>query len=137
MERKGTLSYLITGKAFEVYNELDYGLLESAYEAALEWELQRAGLIVEHEVMLPMYYKGVRLPRDYRIDLMVNKKVILELKTVEQMASEHRLQLFNYMRLTHTLYGMLINFGPDGVRSEKYLYDQATNTCELIDVIEL
>ena len=136
-ERRGTLSYLITGKAYDVYNELDYGLLESAYEAALEWELEQAGMKVEHEVMLPIYYKGHRLDKTYRIDLMVNRKVILELKTVDILGPEHRLQLFNYMRLTHTSYGMLINFGPDGVRSEKYLYDENVNTCELIDVIEI
>mgnify|MGYP002624315745 CR=1 FL=1 len=124
---------MITGKAYDVYNELDYGLLESAYEAALEWELQQVGMTVEHEVMLPIYYKGHRLDKTYRIDLMVNRKVIIELKTVDILGYEH----LNYMRLTHTSYGMLINFGPDGVRSEKYLYDGNANTCELIDVIEI
>ena len=136
MEREWTLSYIITGKSYDVYNELDYGLLESAYEAALEWELQQEGLTVEHEVPLPMYYKGHRLSNCYRIDMMINRKVILELKTVEHIGSEHRLQLFNYMRLTHTKYGMLINFGPLAVRTEKYIFDESTNTCELINVIE-
>lgn len=136
MEREGSLSYIITGKAYDVYNELDYGLLESAYEAALEWELEQAGLTVEHEVPLPMYYKGHRLSTCYRIDIMVNRKVILELKTVEHLGSEHRLQLFNYMRLTHNRYGMLINFGPHAVRTEKYMYDEESNSCELIDIIE-
>lgn len=131
MESKSK-SFIITGCAFSVLNEMHYGLLESAYEAALKWELEQKGFMVKRQVYVPLFYKGVELDQDYRIDLLVDDKIILELKTVPLLLPEHRAQLMNYMRITHKPYGMLINFGPEGIRAERYKLDETTNRCEFI-----
>ena len=113
----------ITGVAMKVYNEYRPGLLESAYEAALKYLLEQQGYKVERQVHLPIYWKDVQLDQTYRMDLVVNDNIILELKAVSFADKEHRKQLFNYMNLTHMPYGMLINFGPTGLFSEWYERD--------------
>ena len=113
----------ITGVAMKVYNEYRPGLLESAYEAALKYLLEQQGYKVERQVHLPIYWKDVQLDQTYRMDLVVNDNIILELKAVSYADKEHRKQLFNYMNLTHMPYGMLINFGPKGLFSEWYERD--------------
>jgi len=125
-------SYIITGCAYNVLNEMHYGLLESAYEAALKWELEQEGFHVDRQVHVPLFYKGVELDQDYRIDLLLDNEIILELKTVSSIEPEHRAQLMNYMRITHKPFGMLINFGPHGIRTERYRFDATTNRCEYI-----
>lgn len=110
----------ITGVAMKVYNKYRPGLLESAYEAALKYLLDQQGYKVERQVYLPIYWDDVQLDQNYRMDLVVNDNIILELKAVSFADKEHRKQLFNYMNLTHTPYGMLINFGPQGLFSEWY-----------------
>ena len=112
--------YDITGIAMEVYNEYHYGLLESAYEAAMEFLLLMNNFKVERQKQLPIYWKDVVLDSSYRMDLVVNENIIIELKTVKCITDEHRRQLFNYLNLTHSEYGMLINFSPDGIYSEWY-----------------
>lgn len=120
----------IIGYAFDVYNELDGGLLESAYEAALCYMLVNNGFAVEEQKELPLWFKGVRLDRAYRMDLVVESEIILELKATEEVKKDHRLQLFNYMRLTHLPIGVLLNFTLDkGVHFEKYYFEQETNRC--------
>ncbi len=101
----------ITGEAMKVYNEYKPGLLESAYEAALKYLLEQKGIKVERQVYLPIYWKDVKLDQDYRMDLVINGNVIAELKAVSFVNDDHRRQLWNYMRLTHRPYGMIINFG--------------------------
>jgi GxxExxY protein len=101
----------ITGEAMKVYNEYKPGLLESAYEAALKYLLEQKGIKVERQVYLPIYWKDVKLDQDYRMDLVINGNVIAELKAVSFVNDDHRKQLWNYMRLTHQPYGMIINFG--------------------------
>lgn len=114
----------ITGVAMLVHNKYHPGLLESAYEAALKYLLEQQGYKVERQVELPIYWEDVKLDQKYRMDLVVNGNIILELKAVNFADKEHRKQLFNYMNLTHMPYGMLINFGPKGLFSEWYqLYD--------------
>lgn len=113
----------ITGVAMKVYNEYRPGLLESAYEAALKYLLEQQGYKVERQVHLPIYWKDVQLDQTYRMDLVVNDNIILELKAVSFADKEHRKQLFNYMNLTHMPYGMLIYFGPKGLFSEWYERD--------------
>ena len=110
----------ITGEAMKVYNKYHPGLLESAYEAALEYLLKLKNIQVERQVYLPIYWDDVKLDQKYRMDLVVNDNIILELKAVNFVDKEHRKQLFNYMNLTHMPYGMLINFGPKGLFSEWY-----------------
>ena len=103
----------ITGEAMKVYNKYHPGLLESAYEAALEYLLKRKGYKVERQKFLPIFWDDVQLEQTYRMDLVVNDNIIIELKAVTFADTEHRKQLWNYMNLTHMEYGMLINFGND------------------------
>ena len=110
----------ITGVAMKVHSKYHAGLLESAYEAALKYLLELQGYKVERQVELPIYWEDVKLDQKYRMDLVVNDNIILELKAVNFVDKEHRKQLFNYMNLTHIPYGMLINFGPKGLFSEWY-----------------
>ena len=128
------LYYIVINKAYEVMNYFKKGLQESAYQAALEWELHDAGVQVETEQPFHIWYKGNRLDKMYKIDLVVNGNIVVELKAKEEITSEHRLQLFNYMRLANLPFGLLINFGTKGTLSaERYFYDTTTNTITLFD----
>jgi GxxExxY protein len=104
------LSYTIIGAALEIHKSVGPGLLESAYENALIFELQKAGLNVKNQVPLPFNYKGTHLEVGYRIDLMVNNKVIVEIKSVETLLPVHYSQLLTYLRLSGLKLGILINF---------------------------
>ena len=110
----------ITGEAMKVHRKFRGGLLESAYEAALKYLLEQKGFTVERQVFVPMYWDDVRLEQDYRLDLLVNDNIILELKAINHIDTPQRRQLWSYMRITHLPYGMLINFSPDGLYSEWY-----------------
>ena len=110
----------ITGVAMKVHREYKYGLLESAYEAAMKYLLELDGYKVERQVDFPIYWKDVKLDQHYRMDLVINDNIIVELKAVRYADKEHRRQLWNYMNLTHLPYGMLINFSPEGLFSEWY-----------------
>ena len=118
-----------------VHNKYHSGLLESAYEAALKYLLEQKGYIVEKEVFVPMYWDEVRLDQDYRLDLLVNGNIILELKAVKHIDTPHRQQLWNYMRITRQPYGMLINFSPDGLYSEWYQLDARTDEIDRIKLM--
>lgn len=91
MEQKteNEISYLIRGAIFKVYNALGSGLLESVYEAVLCFELQKQGLEVKRQVPLPVFYEGVELEIGFRLDLLVNNKVIIEIKSVDSLAKVH------------------------------------------------
>ena len=125
----------ITGEAMRVHRKFHGGLLESAYEAALKYLLELKGYTVERQKFLPIYWDDVRLDQDYRMDLVVNGNIILELKAVNFVDKEHRRQLFNYMHLTHTEYGMVINFGGDSLFSEWYRRDPITGEIEKIKLL--
>lgn len=111
----------ITGEAMLVHRKYKPGLLESAYEAALKYLLVQKGYKVEQQVYLPIFWDDVQLDQTYRMDLVVNDNIIIELKAVSHVETGQRKQLWNYMNLTHKPYGMLINFGPNGLFSEWYL----------------
>ncbi|HEX4605773.1 MAG TPA: GxxExxY protein [Candidatus Angelobacter sp.] len=104
------VTHAVIGAAMKVHSALGPGLLESAYEACLVHELRKAGLKVEQQVELPVIYDGVRIDLGYRIDLVVNDLVIVELKCVEKIAAVHEAQLISYMRLSKKNVGLLINF---------------------------
>lgn len=104
------LTEAIIGAAIEVHRTLGPGLLESAYEECLCHELQLRGLGYTRQIPMPVVYKGVRLDCGYRIDLLVEDKVVLELKTVEKLAPIHEAQLLTYLRLSGKRVGLLINF---------------------------
>ena len=101
----------IVDAAYKIHSTLGPGLLESAYQAILVYELQRRGLQIEAETQMPVVYEGIRLDIGYRADLIVEDKVIVELKSVEQIAPVHKKQLLTYLRLADKRLGLLINFG--------------------------
>ncbi len=104
------LSYSIRGAAFKVHSILGPGLLESVYEAALMCELKKKGLEVHSQVRVPAYYEDIKLDLGFRIDLLVNNKVIIELKSVESLTGVHFKQVQTYLKLTDIKLGLLINF---------------------------
>jgi len=101
----------IVDAAYKIHSTLGPGLLESAYQAILVYELQRRGLQIEAERQMPVVYEGLRLDIGFRADLIVEDKVIVELKSVEQIAPVHKKQLLTYLRLADKRLGLLINFG--------------------------
>ena len=113
----------ITGIAMKVYNKYHGGLLESAYECAIKFLLEQEGHKVEEQKELPMYWEDVKLEKMYRMDLVVDGDIIIELKAIKYITDDHRKQLRNYMNLTHTQWGMLINFSSNRVYSEWYKRD--------------
>ena len=125
----------ITGEAMMIHRKWHSGLLESAYEAALKYLLEQKGFKVERQVYLPMFWDDVQLDHTYRMDLVINDNIIVELKAVKFVDKEHRRQLFNYMHLTHTEYGMLINFGGDSLFSEWFRRDPITGEIEKIKLL--
>ena len=104
----------ISGKIIEygikVHRALGPGMLESAYEACLFYELQKNGLKVEKQVLLPIIYDGVKIDAGYRIDLFVENEVIIELKAVEKLHPIHKAQLLSYLKLSDKKLGLLMNF---------------------------
>lgn len=110
----------LTGKiiqaAMKIHTALGPGLLESAYEACLEYELIKMGLKVERQKPLPVIYEEVHLECGYRIDLLVEESVIVELKALENLAPIHHAQLLSYLRLAGKKLGLLINFHSEHLR---------------------
>ncbi len=110
------LGYQIRGACFKVYNELGPGLLESAYEAALALELGSLGLSVETQVPINVLYRGLELGTSYRIDILVEGKVLIELKSVEKLSDLHHKQLLTYLKLANIKLGYLVNFNTDSMK---------------------
>lgn len=104
------LSYQIRGAIFEVFKTLGPGLLESTYEAALAFELSQMGFEVRTQVPLPVVYKDVKLEAGYRIDLLIENEVIIEIKSVETLHDVHKKQLLTYLKLSSRKLGILVNF---------------------------
>ncbi|NLN95047.1 MAG: GxxExxY protein [Bacteroidales bacterium] len=100
----------IIGCAIEVHKQLGPGLLESAYEECLFYELKNAGLEVKKQLALPLIYKEIKLDAGYRIDLLIENKVIVEIKSVDVLAEIHKAQLMTYMKLANIKVGLLMNF---------------------------
>lgn len=109
-ERSNELSQQILNAAFEVHRELGAGLLESAYEVALCHELQSQGIAFQRQVEVPVHYKGIELGTAYRLDVLVENLVVVELKSVSQIERIHEAQLLSYLRLSDKWLGLLINF---------------------------
>ncbi|QFZ53513.1 GxxExxY protein [Oceanihabitans sp. IOP_32] len=104
------LTKTIIGAAINVHRALGPGLLESAYQECLLFELKSIGLNVKKEIELPIVYKDIKLDHGYRIDLLVENKIVLELKTVESFTDVHSAQILTYMKLGNYPLGLLINF---------------------------
>jgi len=110
VESLNGITSAIIGAAIAVHRELGPGLLESAYEACLIYELRALGLLVEKQKELPVIYKGIVVDCGYRIDLLVEKKVVVELKAVDKLDAVHEAQVLSYLRLSGARVGLLINF---------------------------
>jgi GxxExxY protein len=105
------LSAVVVDAAFKLHRDLGPGLLESVYEATLAKRLEDHGLSVERQQAIPIEFDGLRLDEGFRADLVVNGCMVVELKSVEQLAAVHYKQLLTYLRLMHLPLGLLINFG--------------------------
>ena len=111
------LTRTIIGAAIEVHRTLGPGLLEYVYNIALDYELRQLGLKSEREVPLPVIYKGVNLELGYRADIIVEDKIIVELKAVESLSRLHEKQLLTYLRVSDKRLGLLINFNEEVLRN--------------------
>jgi len=110
------LSKQIVDAAFQIHLKLGPGLLESVYEAVLAYELRKRGLRVDRQKSMPVLYEEVRLEEGFRADLVVEDKVIIELKSVEAIAPVHKKQVLTYLRLSSLKLGLLINFGEELIK---------------------
>ncbi len=111
------LTYKIRGCIFEVYNTLGPGLLESVYEKALMVEFKAQGINASNQVMLPVVYKGINLETDFRLDILVENQVVIELKSVEHLLPVHYKQIDTYLKLAGKQLGFLVNFNTDSINS--------------------
>jgi GxxExxY protein len=111
------ISYAIRGAAFKVHTELGPGLLESVYESALAFELRQEGFDVLTQLGIPVVYKDVEMDQGFRMDLLVNRKVIVEVKSVDTLLDVHHKQLLTYLKLSNIKLGLLINFNVTSLKN--------------------
>lgn len=109
------ITYKIRGCIFLVYKNLGPGLLESVYEAALLYELKKYNLEVKSQVVLPILYDGIDLEIGFRLDILVEEKVIIEIKSVEDLSKLHFKQLLTYLKLSRKKVGILVNFNCENI----------------------
>jgi len=109
-EQYNKFSEIILDSSIAVHKEMGPGLLESVYELCLRKELQLRGIKSEHQRILPLFYKGHEISKDFRIDLLVEKEIVVELKAVEAILPVHQAQLISYLKLADKRLGFLINF---------------------------
>ncbi len=109
------ISYKIRGAIFKVYNELGSGLFEKVYEKALIHQLKKDGFEVKNQVAIPVYYDEQLLDIGFILDVLVDDKVIIEIKSVEELSKFHHKQISNYLRLTNLRLGLLVNFNTDNI----------------------
>lgn len=119
--------YHLVGVLYDVHKELGPGLNEYVYQEGLEFELKNQSIPFEREKEFHPMYRGVELSATYRMDFVFMDNVIIECKAVSKINSEHRAQLFNYMRLTKLRAGILVNFAPRFMEIERYFYDADSN----------
>lgn len=124
--------YQIVGAALEVHNNLGRGLEEALYQEALQIELTERGIRFEPQRLLQTYYKGHALKKEYYADLVCFDSVMVELKAVTSICSEHRTQLLNYMRITKIKRGLLINFCEKSLRVERFIYQDDSDDFVLL-----
>lgn len=113
--KENEISYIIRGIVFKIHKELGPGLFESVYEEVLYYELKKAGLKVERQKEIPIIWDNIKMDKGFRADLIVENKVIVEIKSVEILAKVHFKQLATYVKLTGLKLGLLINFFEDNI----------------------
>lgn len=117
VEELNRLSSEVIGAAIEVHRHLGAGLLESAYEKCLSWELRQRGVAVEEQVAVPVRYKSEIFDNGYRIDLLVEGRLLLELKSVDQLLPIHTAQVLTYLKMTGLKMGLILNFNVELMKS--------------------
>lgn len=110
------LAKIVVDVAYQIHTRLGPGLLESVYQAVMLYELRRRGLHVEDEVPLPVVWDDVKLEVGFRVDLFVERKLVIELKSIEKLAPVHKKVLLTYLRLSDSRLGLLINFGEELIK---------------------
>jgi len=115
MLSENDISYLVRGACFKIYNSLGPGLLETVYESALAYELKKEGCEVKTQVPFPVVYSDIKLDIGFRLDILVNERVIIEVKSVENLTDVHHKQLMTYLKLTGLRLGLLINFNTTNI----------------------
>ncbi len=115
--KENDISYAIRGATFKIHNELGPGLLESVYETALVFELELIGYQVRRQVGIPMKYKEINFDVGFRLDLLVDESVIVEVKSVETLLDVHHKQLLTYLKLADKKLGLLINFNSSTLKN--------------------
>ena len=123
--------YDVVGVAIEVYNNLGYGMAEAVYQEAFALEMKLQNMDFEREKQLRLYYKEIPIEKTDYADFYYNK-IVIELKAVDAIISDHRAQLFNYMRIAKQDKGVLINFGEKSLRAERYIFDEEKNRFVLL-----
>ncbi len=115
--KESDITYLIRGAIFDTYNTLGPGLLESVYEEALIYFMEKRGLSVERQVSVPVVIEGHRLASDLKIDILVEKKVVVEIKSVLEMKDVFHLQTLTYLKLSNLHRGILVNFNTSEIQN--------------------
>src|SRR5690606_38175599 len=110
------ISYKIIGCALDLHRKIGPGLLESAYENAIAYDLREIGFDVAQQAPMPFVYKEIKMDLGYRIDLLVNQKVIIEIKSIENLAPVHFSQVLTYLKLSEKKLGLLINFNTKSLK---------------------
>ena len=113
--QENDITYKVRGCIFNVYNNLGPGLFESVYEAALVYELRKSGLNVENQVELAVHYDDILLDIGFRIDILVENQILIELKSVEELSKVHYKQVITYLKLSDLHIGLLVNFNTDKI----------------------
>ncbi|MDY0384752.1 GxxExxY protein [Trichlorobacter sp.] len=113
---ENNIAEVIVDSCFKVHTSLGPGLLESVYEAVLACELQKRGLTITRQQSIPITYDGITFDEGFRADLIVEDKIIIELKSVEQVSSVHKKQLLTYLKLADKRLGFLVNFGSNLIK---------------------
>jgi GxxExxY protein len=116
MLKENEVAKVIVDVAYRIHRQLGPGLLESVYQAVMEYELAKLGMRVQAREPVPVIWEGVRIEKGFEADLIVEGVVVVELKSVEQVARVHKKQLLTYLRLTNCRLGLLINFGAELIR---------------------
>ena len=132
-----TLTKRINGAAIAVHRRLGPGLLESAYQACLEYELALQRISFERQVSVPVVYRGVQIDCGYRLDLLVERRVVVEVKSVERLAPIHSAQMITYLKLRQCPVGLVLNFNVTSMRQgirrleNRFLDSAASESCDL------
>ena len=133
MMSENEISKIIVDCAYKVHKSLGPGLLESTYEACMYYELDKNNLVVHKQKVLPVIYDNLKLEAGYRIDLLVENKVIIELKSVKKLDDVHTAQMITYLRLSDCKLGLLINFNVSLIKyGIKRIVNNLYNLCELL-----